>query len=163
MHCSGADCFVTSCVLRCSVKSHSKTSLMMWHKVKLQYLLFPWQPWWSVLSALSWSVLGGWKRRRTKGSFSPLHAATSGELELCAEKPLDWRWTEHCLLTWSCFSFTQLLSLMVLMMSKLICFPRFYSSPYSISTNRMIAQTSITPFIAASPVSTYQVRGSLLG
>ncbi|KAK0148601.1 RNA-binding motif, single-stranded-interacting protein 3 [Merluccius polli] len=29
----------------------------------------------------------------------------------------------------------------------------FYSSPYSISTNRMIAQTSITPFIAASPVS----------
>ncbi|XP_028280773.1 RNA-binding motif, single-stranded-interacting protein 3-like isoform X2 [Parambassis ranga] len=32
----------------------------------------------------------------------------------------------------------------------------FYSSPYSISTNRMIAQTSITPFIAASPVSTYQ-------
>uniref|UniRef100_A0AAR2J1E0 RRM domain-containing protein n=1 Tax=Pygocentrus nattereri TaxID=42514 RepID=A0AAR2J1E0_PYGNA len=34
--------------------------------------------------------------------------------------------------------------------------PLFYSSPYSISTNRMIAQTSITPFIAASPVSTYQ-------
>lgn len=34
---------------------------------------------------------------------------------------------------------------------------RFYSSPYSISTNRMIAQTSITPFIAASPVTTYQV------
>uniref|UniRef100_A0A668AXC7 RNA binding motif, single stranded interacting protein n=1 Tax=Myripristis murdjan TaxID=586833 RepID=A0A668AXC7_9TELE len=33
----------------------------------------------------------------------------------------------------------------------------FYSSPYSISTNRMIAQTSITPFIAASPVSTYQI------
>uniref|UniRef100_A0A3P8QDA5 RRM domain-containing protein n=1 Tax=Astatotilapia calliptera TaxID=8154 RepID=A0A3P8QDA5_ASTCA len=32
----------------------------------------------------------------------------------------------------------------------------FYSSPYSISTNRMIAQTSITPFIAASPVPTYQ-------
>eukprot|EP00064_Thunnus_orientalis_P008480 superscaffoldBa00001008_g8503 len=32
----------------------------------------------------------------------------------------------------------------------------FYSSPYSIATNRMIAQTSITPFIAASPVSTYQ-------
>ncbi|XP_038131810.1 RNA-binding motif, single-stranded-interacting protein 3-like isoform X3 [Cyprinodon tularosa] len=32
----------------------------------------------------------------------------------------------------------------------------FYPSPYSISTNRMIAQTSITPFIAASPVSTYQ-------
>uniref|UniRef100_A0A3P8QDX4 RRM domain-containing protein n=1 Tax=Astatotilapia calliptera TaxID=8154 RepID=A0A3P8QDX4_ASTCA len=34
----------------------------------------------------------------------------------------------------------------------------FYSSPYSISTNRMIAQTSITPFIAASPVPTYQVK-----
>uniref|UniRef100_A0A8C9XZK0 RNA binding motif single stranded interacting protein 3 n=1 Tax=Sander lucioperca TaxID=283035 RepID=A0A8C9XZK0_SANLU len=34
----------------------------------------------------------------------------------------------------------------------------FYSSPYSIATNRMIAQTSITPFIAASPVSTYQVE-----
>uniref|UniRef100_A0A6Q2YN06 RRM domain-containing protein n=1 Tax=Esox lucius TaxID=8010 RepID=A0A6Q2YN06_ESOLU len=33
----------------------------------------------------------------------------------------------------------------------------FYSPPYSISTNRMIAQTSITPFIAASPISTYQV------
>ncbi|KAM4907640.1 RNA-binding motif, single-stranded-interacting protein 3 isoform 3-T3 [Sylvia borin] len=32
----------------------------------------------------------------------------------------------------------------------------FYSSPYSIPTNRMIPQTSITPFIAASPVSTYQ-------
>uniref|UniRef100_A0A3B3C871 RNA binding motif, single stranded interacting protein n=1 Tax=Oryzias melastigma TaxID=30732 RepID=A0A3B3C871_ORYME len=38
----------------------------------------------------------------------------------------------------------------------------FYSSPYSISTNRMIAQTSITPFIAASPVSTYQVSYSLI-
>uniref|UniRef100_A0A7N6BAX6 RRM domain-containing protein n=1 Tax=Anabas testudineus TaxID=64144 RepID=A0A7N6BAX6_ANATE len=38
----------------------------------------------------------------------------------------------------------------------------FYSSPYSISTNRMIAQTSITPFIAASPVSTYQVGGPCL-
>uniref|UniRef100_A0A8C6KWI8 RNA binding motif, single stranded interacting protein n=1 Tax=Nothobranchius furzeri TaxID=105023 RepID=A0A8C6KWI8_NOTFU len=33
----------------------------------------------------------------------------------------------------------------------------FYSSPYSISTNRM---TSITPFIAASPVSTYQVQST---
>uniref|UniRef100_A0A8C5CBM5 RNA binding motif single stranded interacting protein 3 n=1 Tax=Gadus morhua TaxID=8049 RepID=A0A8C5CBM5_GADMO len=38
----------------------------------------------------------------------------------------------------------------------------FYSSPYSISTNRMIAQTSITPFIAASPVSTYQVSAAIL-
>uniref|UniRef100_A0A672LMI5 RNA binding motif, single stranded interacting protein n=1 Tax=Sinocyclocheilus grahami TaxID=75366 RepID=A0A672LMI5_SINGR len=37
---------------------------------------------------------------------------------------------------------------------------RYYSSPYSISTNRMIAQTSITPFIAASPVSTYQVQST---
>uniref|UniRef100_A0AAQ6AQ23 RRM domain-containing protein n=1 Tax=Amphiprion ocellaris TaxID=80972 RepID=A0AAQ6AQ23_AMPOC len=37
---------------------------------------------------------------------------------------------------------------------------RFYSSPYSIATNRMIAQTSITPFIAASPVSTYQVQST---
>ncbi|XP_034553570.1 RNA-binding motif, single-stranded-interacting protein 3-like [Notolabrus celidotus] len=36
----------------------------------------------------------------------------------------------------------------------------FYSSPYSISTNRMIAQTSITPFIAASPVTTYQVQST---
>ncbi|XP_034466674.1 RNA-binding motif, single-stranded-interacting protein 3-like isoform X1 [Hippoglossus hippoglossus] len=36
----------------------------------------------------------------------------------------------------------------------------YYSSPYSISTNRMIAQTSITPFIAASPVSTYQVQST---
>ncbi|XP_031729598.1 RNA-binding motif, single-stranded-interacting protein 3-like isoform X2 [Anarrhichthys ocellatus] len=36
----------------------------------------------------------------------------------------------------------------------------FYTSPYSISTNRMIAQTSITPFIAASPVSTYQVQST---
>uniref|UniRef100_A0A4W6DRM5 RNA binding motif single stranded interacting protein 3 n=1 Tax=Lates calcarifer TaxID=8187 RepID=A0A4W6DRM5_LATCA len=35
----------------------------------------------------------------------------------------------------------------------------FYSSPY-IATNRMIAQTSITPFIAASPVSTYQVQST---
>ncbi|XP_029959685.1 RNA-binding motif, single-stranded-interacting protein 3-like isoform X6 [Salarias fasciatus] len=32
----------------------------------------------------------------------------------------------------------------------------FYSSPYSISTNRIMAQTLHTPFIAASPVSTYQ-------
>ncbi|CAL8365021.1 unnamed protein product [Arctogadus glacialis] len=36
----------------------------------------------------------------------------------------------------------------------------FYSSPYSIATNRMIAQTSITPFISASPVSTYQSTAS---
>ncbi|XP_063042087.1 RNA-binding motif, single-stranded-interacting protein 3-like [Engraulis encrasicolus] len=36
----------------------------------------------------------------------------------------------------------------------------FYSPPYSIATNRMIAQTSITPFIAASPVSTYQVQST---
>uniref|UniRef100_A0A8C7Z6V8 RNA binding motif single stranded interacting protein 3 n=1 Tax=Oryzias sinensis TaxID=183150 RepID=A0A8C7Z6V8_9TELE len=36
----------------------------------------------------------------------------------------------------------------------------FYSSPYSLATNRMIAQTSITPFIAASPVSTYQVQST---
>ncbi|XP_040297561.1 RNA-binding motif, single-stranded-interacting protein 1 isoform X4 [Bufo bufo] len=32
----------------------------------------------------------------------------------------------------------------------------FYPPPYSIATNRMITQTSITPYIA-SPVSTYQV------
>nr|XP_036860850.1 RNA-binding motif, single-stranded-interacting protein 1-like [Manis javanica] len=32
----------------------------------------------------------------------------------------------------------------------------FYPSPYSIATNRMITQTSITPYIA-SPVSAYQV------
>ncbi|XP_075036876.1 RNA-binding motif, single-stranded-interacting protein 1 isoform X4 [Mixophyes fleayi] len=32
----------------------------------------------------------------------------------------------------------------------------FYPSPYSIATNRMITQTSITPYLA-SPVSTYQV------
>ncbi|KAM8966267.1 RNA-binding motif, single-stranded-interacting protein 3 isoform 1-T1 [Pelodytes ibericus] len=37
---------------------------------------------------------------------------------------------------------------------------RFYSSPYNIATNRMIPQTSITPFIAASPVSTYQVQST---
>ncbi|XP_029023254.1 RNA-binding motif, single-stranded-interacting protein 3 isoform X1 [Betta splendens] len=36
----------------------------------------------------------------------------------------------------------------------------FYSSPYSIANNRLIAQTSITPFIAASPVSTYQVQST---
>uniref|UniRef100_A0A8C7MDB6 Uncharacterized protein n=1 Tax=Oncorhynchus kisutch TaxID=8019 RepID=A0A8C7MDB6_ONCKI len=41
----------------------------------------------------------------------------------------------------------------------LLLFCRFYSSPY-ISTNRMIAQTSITPFVAASPVSTYQVQNT---
>ncbi|XP_051526947.1 RNA-binding motif, single-stranded-interacting protein 3-like isoform X2 [Myxocyprinus asiaticus] len=35
-----------------------------------------------------------------------------------------------------------------------------YSSPYSITTNRMIAQSSISPFITASPVSTYQVHSS---
>ncbi|XP_034339597.1 RNA-binding motif, single-stranded-interacting protein 3 isoform X8 [Arvicanthis niloticus] len=36
----------------------------------------------------------------------------------------------------------------------------FYSSPYSLATNRMIPQTSITPLIAASPVSTYQVQST---
>ncbi|XP_039521864.1 RNA-binding motif, single-stranded-interacting protein 3-like isoform X2 [Pimephales promelas] len=36
----------------------------------------------------------------------------------------------------------------------------FYSSPYSITTNRMIAQASISPFITASPVSTYQVQST---
>ncbi|XP_026537127.1 RNA-binding motif, single-stranded-interacting protein 3 isoform X1 [Notechis scutatus] len=36
----------------------------------------------------------------------------------------------------------------------------FYSSTYNIATNRMIPQTSITPFIAASPVSTYQVQST---
>lgn len=36
----------------------------------------------------------------------------------------------------------------------------FYSSPYSLATNRMIPQTSVTPFIAASPVSTYQVQST---
>ncbi|RXM27570.1 RNA-binding motif, single-stranded-interacting protein 3 [Acipenser ruthenus] len=44
--------------------------------------------------------------------------------------------------------------------SRGVGFARFYSSPYSIATNRMIAQTSITPFIAASPVSTYQVQST---
>ncbi|XP_043930667.1 RNA-binding motif, single-stranded-interacting protein 1 isoform X4 [Protopterus annectens] len=34
--------------------------------------------------------------------------------------------------------------------------PNGFYSPYSIATNRMIAQTSLTPYIA-SPVSTYQV------
>ncbi|XP_029461450.1 RNA-binding motif, single-stranded-interacting protein 1 isoform X3 [Rhinatrema bivittatum] len=33
----------------------------------------------------------------------------------------------------------------------------FYPSPYSIATNRMITQTSITPYLA-SPVSTYQMQ-----
>uniref|UniRef100_A0A8I6B2A8 RNA binding motif, single stranded interacting protein 1 n=1 Tax=Rattus norvegicus TaxID=10116 RepID=A0A8I6B2A8_RAT len=33
----------------------------------------------------------------------------------------------------------------------------FYPSPYSIATNRMITQTSLTPYIA-SPVSAYQVQ-----
>uniref|UniRef100_A0A671KRS4 RNA-binding motif, single-stranded-interacting protein 3-like n=1 Tax=Sinocyclocheilus anshuiensis TaxID=1608454 RepID=A0A671KRS4_9TELE len=36
----------------------------------------------------------------------------------------------------------------------------FYSSPYSITANRMIAQASITPFITASPISAYQVQSS---
>ncbi|KAK7139581.1 hypothetical protein R3I93_016651 [Phoxinus phoxinus] len=36
----------------------------------------------------------------------------------------------------------------------------FYSAPYSITTNRMITQASITPFITASPVSTYQVQST---
>uniref|UniRef100_A0A672LR02 RNA-binding motif, single-stranded-interacting protein 3-like n=1 Tax=Sinocyclocheilus grahami TaxID=75366 RepID=A0A672LR02_SINGR len=36
----------------------------------------------------------------------------------------------------------------------------FYSSPYSITANRMIAQASITPFITTSPVSTYQVQST---
>ncbi|ROL44080.1 RNA-binding motif, single-stranded-interacting protein 3, partial [Anabarilius grahami] len=36
----------------------------------------------------------------------------------------------------------------------------FYSSPYSITTNRMIAHASISPFITASPMSTYQVQST---
>ncbi|XP_016400049.1 RNA-binding motif, single-stranded-interacting protein 3-like [Sinocyclocheilus rhinocerous] len=36
----------------------------------------------------------------------------------------------------------------------------FYSSPYSITANRMITQASITPFITTSPVSTYQVQST---
>ncbi|XP_016362218.1 RNA-binding motif, single-stranded-interacting protein 3-like [Sinocyclocheilus anshuiensis] len=36
----------------------------------------------------------------------------------------------------------------------------FYSSPYSITANRMIAQVSITPFITTSPISTYQVQST---
>ncbi|XP_038645578.1 RNA-binding motif, single-stranded-interacting protein 1-like isoform X2 [Scyliorhinus canicula] len=35
----------------------------------------------------------------------------------------------------------------------------FYSTPYNIATNRMIAQTSLAPYIA-SPVSTYQVQST---
>ncbi|XP_072903500.1 RNA-binding motif, single-stranded-interacting protein 1-like isoform X2 [Hemitrygon akajei] len=35
----------------------------------------------------------------------------------------------------------------------------FYSAPYSIAANRMIAQTSLAPYIA-SPVSTYQVQNA---
>ncbi|XP_069791487.1 RNA-binding motif, single-stranded-interacting protein 1 isoform X10 [Narcine bancroftii] len=35
----------------------------------------------------------------------------------------------------------------------------FYSAPYSIAANRMIAQTSLAPYIA-SPVSTYQVQNT---
>ncbi|XP_042632093.1 RNA-binding motif, single-stranded-interacting protein 3-like isoform X1 [Cyprinus carpio] len=37
---------------------------------------------------------------------------------------------------------------------------RFYSSPYTITANRMISQASITPFITASPVSAYQVQST---
>lgn len=77
------------------------------------------------------SVVGN--QRATKGSFSPLNVVTSGE---------------PCVQPTSSFNLC------------LVFFHSFYSSPYSISTNRMIAQTSITPFIAASPVSTYQVGGA---
>ncbi|XP_048390763.2 RNA-binding motif, single-stranded-interacting protein 1-like isoform X3 [Stegostoma tigrinum] len=35
----------------------------------------------------------------------------------------------------------------------------FYSTPYSVATNRMIAQASLTPYIA-SPVSAYQVQST---
>ncbi|KAJ8359008.1 hypothetical protein SKAU_G00155330 [Synaphobranchus kaupii] len=38
-----------------------------------------------------------------------------------------------------------------------LCVCRFYSSPYSIAPNRMIAQTSISPYMH-SPVSSYQVH-----
>ena len=37
-------------------------------------------------------------------------------------------------------------------------YPRFYSSPYSLAPNRMIAQTPLSPYMH-SPVSSYQVRG----
>lgn len=80
----------------------------------------------------------GRKQTATKGAFSSVHVVTSGGT-VCAVHS-----------EFKCFFFLPLL----------FFFHSFYSSPYSISTNRMIAQTSITPFIAASPVSTYQVSGT---
>lgn len=169
MHSSGADSFVTWCVLRCSVKSHSKMSLMVGHRVKLQYLLFPWQPWWCLIHFVS-GVLKcpGWLE--TKWYKRPIFTFAC-----------DYIWGAKTLsaeLTDSIFvnvvvSFKNVLGSFfpanigdiddVKIKPFLVSFHRFYSSPYSISTNRMIAQTSITPFIAASPVSTYQVGGPSLG
>lgn len=101
-----------------------------------------------------------------KGWFSPLHVAISGALKLYEQRSLLTDvavFSQNCLLMFSWFSFMPLISIvninLMIFKSFLVWLHRFYSSPYSISTNRMIAQTSITPFIAASPVSTYQVGG----
>lgn len=125
-----------------------KTSLMVKHSVKLQHLLFPWRLWWCLIHFIRgvyWVV----ENNDVLKAFSPLHVATSWELRSL----------------WTDVMFFNIANIFVNMLldqfypTFLVCFHRFYSSPYSISTNRMIAQTSITPFIAASPVSTYQVGG----
>lgn len=87
----------------------------------------------SILLATSWITRGGWKAKRYIRLISLVCSVITWEL-----------------FVQSTFNFF------------FVYFHSFYSSPYSISTNRMIAQTSITPFIAASPVSTYQVSGASL-
>ena len=61
----------------------------------------------------------------------------------------QWRWKVSDIVPW-------LIPLKGLLNKGFCVCSRFYPSPYSIATNRMITQTSLTPYIA-SPVSAYQV------
>lgn len=125
MHSSGADSFVTSCALRCSVKSHSQTSLMVWHGVKRQYLLFPWQPWWCLIHFVS-GVLKctGWLE--TKDGKTLISTFTSDYIWRAKSVRVQRSslLTDVAFLSTLCclstgFSFTTLLSLVIPMTSKL--------------------------------------------
>ena len=61
----------------------------------------------------------------------------------------QWRWKVSDIVPW-------IIPLKGLLNKGFCVCSRFYPSPYSIATNRMITQTSLTPYIA-SPVSAYQV------
>lgn len=105
---------------------------------------------WSISSGGILKCTGWWQTKRYKRLIFRL------------EKPLDWCYVYTSITLLVNTPFIHFFPIYIKIKHLLLSFHRFYSSPYSISTNRMIAQTSITPFIAASPVSTYQVGGACL-